>query len=230
MASTADTEMAAISPAQIAALSVSIFAILVFTSTSIYLCGRRKGCKVATQRAIHSIVHLHLHPHTRIPEDAARPRSSTATERQGTSGGGGRLTKLIKQIFGITAATVGATATAEEASSAERKQDSRASRSRATSPLQKGIHPGSSNRFSGTEEFQAAVHNLLGYRPDELQEWYSESDDDAHDESQQEQDEGSFPAVGHCGSPLPAYQEVAETEPHRFSWQGQESDYRPEKR
>lgn len=122
-----------------------------------------------------SIAYLYPHPQTRIPEEATTPRSSTATSRQGTTGdgGGGRLTKLIKQTLGIRVDTAGTTAaTAEEASPAEKERDSRATRMRATSPLQMSIHPGARNPYSGTEEFQAAVHNLLGYRPDELQEWY----------------------------------------------------------
>ncbi len=161
----------AVSPAQIAALSVSLFAILLFTSISIYLCGQRKGCKEATQRAIHSIAQLHQiqhHPHTRIPEDATSRHSTT--NETGTSGGSGRLARL-KEVLRIKAVVTAA----DEASSssAEKKSAAVSPRMRTTSPLQIGIHPSSSsNPYSGTEEFQAAVHNLLGYRPGELQEWY----------------------------------------------------------
>ncbi|KAJ6783411.1 hypothetical protein PWT90_02221 [Aphanocladium album] len=98
---------------------------------------------------------------------------------------------------------------------------------RATSPLQIGNHPGTSNPYSGTEEFQAAVHNLLGYRPEEVAEWYPESDDDGHQDSEPDNQQEPLSAIDRCTSPLPAYEE---SEPRRFSWQGQESDYRPEKR
>ncbi|KAM3511604.1 hypothetical protein MY11210_004758 [Beauveria gryllotalpidicola] len=234
MTDTASETTAAVSPAQIAALCVSIFAIVVFTSISIYLYGRRKGCE-----EVHGLSHNHHSlPHTRIPD--ARLRNST-TSGQGSATRGGHFTKL-KEAFSIkVAAAAGAVAAkgaapSAAAAAAETEAFGKAARMRATSPLQIGMHPGTSNPYSGTEEFQAAVHNLLGYRPGELQECHHESDDDdddndygdTHGESQPEHREGRLSATDPCSSPLPAYAEVAE--PRRFSWQGQESDYRPEKR
>ncbi|KAM3463028.1 hypothetical protein MY5147_001824 [Beauveria neobassiana] len=232
MTDTASETTAAVSPAQIAALCVSIFAIIVFTSISIYLYGRRKGSE-----EVHSLSHNHHHypPHiTRIPD--TRPRDST-TSGQGSATRGGRFTKL-KGAFGIkvaTAAEAVAATRGASSSAAETEAFGKAARMRAASPLQIGIPPGTGNPYSGTEEFQAAVHNLLSYRPGELQVCYHESDDDddndyedTHMDSQPEHREGSYSATDPCGSPLPAYAEVAE--PRRFSWQGQESDYRPEKR
>ncbi|KAM3505407.1 hypothetical protein MY10362_002957 [Beauveria mimosiformis] len=237
MTDTASETTAAVSPAQIAALCVSIFAIIVFTSISIYLYGRRKGCE-----AVHGHSHNHHHhcpPHiTRILD--TRPRNPP-TSGQGSATRGGRFTRL-REAFGIKFAAAAEAVAAKEGSSssaAAAAETGKAARMRATTPLQIGIHTGTDNPYSGTEEFQAAVHNLLSYRPGELQEWYHESDDgddddddnnygNTHGESRPEQREGSYSATDPCSSPLPAYAEVAE--PRRFSWQGQESDYRPEKR
>ncbi|ATY63254.1 hypothetical protein A9K55_007627 [Cordyceps militaris] len=256
-------ETAPATPAQIAALSVSIFAILVFTGVSIYLCGRHKSCKScneSTHHAIRRVSHLghrhnhhhhqHNHTHERIP--------STTTSCQCTNGGrftkledgsqgtgGGRFTKL-KEAFGIKAVTaVPAAVIVDKQMSLPTTETEAfgqaAPTTRATSPLHIGIHPvPARNPCSGEEEFQAAVHNLLGYQAaGELQAWYSssssstsgESDDDsAHQDVHPEPREERFSAIGprEGSPPLPAYEEVAE--PRRFSWQGDESDYRPEKR
>ncbi|KAJ3482769.1 hypothetical protein NLG97_g7481 [Lecanicillium saksenae] len=205
----------AVRPEQIAALSLGVFAILIFTSICIYLCGRHRGFKEAAQRAIHGIPDLHQSRsrlHGELPHSPAPLSQST---------GRGRFIKL-KKTFGIKTNT-------EEASSssAQKQTGSHTSRIRTTLPLQIGIHPGTSNPYSGSEEFQAAVHNLLGYRPEDVAEWYPESDDDAHEDLQQRHQQEPFSAIDQCTSPLPAYEEL---EPRRFSWQGQESDYRPEKR
>ncbi|XWW93577.1 hypothetical protein V2A60_001511 [Cordyceps javanica] len=231
MASTPSTETVTASPAQIAALAVSVFAIIVFTSISVYLCGHRKGyksckgskgcegCKEVTQGAIHRIPHVHhQRQHTSVSPQCSKPRSQNAS--------GGRFSKL-KEAFCIK---VGATTEAEGASrsSAEAEAFGLAPRIRDTLSLRRGMHSGTSNTHNGTEEFQAAVNNLLGYRPEELQEWYPDSDNDGRDKIQPEREEEAFFAVDLYASTLPAYEEVAG--PRRFSWQGHESDYRPEKR
>ncbi|OAA71315.1 hypothetical protein ISF_01866 [Cordyceps fumosorosea ARSEF 2679] len=245
MASTADADTATVGPAQIAALTVSIFAIVVFTGISIYLCGERKGCndcKKATQQALRRLSHIHHHHRNRHSPSRTRMLAtqdpSVSSSDQGAREGG-RFFIKFKAAFGIKAASdaggVAAKGTPLSTTSvaAEEVLIQQPMMMRATSPRQPGGgHPGAGNPYSGTEEFQAAVHNLLGYQPGEVQDWYSssESDDDhsTHRQLQPEHGDGHFPEADHCGADLPAYEEVAQ--PRRFSWQGHESDYRPEKR
>lgn len=155
-----------ITPAQVAGLTAGIVVILICTGMSIYLCGRHKGCKEAAQRGILAISHSHHghHQHTRLPDDA-RPSVSDAN---GKNAGGGRFAKL-KEAFGVG---VGRVASSTTTSTLEPTGE--APRMRATSPLQIHVNAGASSNspHCGTDEFQAAVHNLLGYTQSDLREWY----------------------------------------------------------
>lgn len=150
-----------ITPAQIAALSVSIFAIIVFTSFSIYLCGRHRGSQDATRRHTLALSRPH-HGHRRLSETTQASTVEASNSRHG------RFAKL-KAALGIKT-----TKQASSSSPSREKSTSSAARMRAASPLQIHFHPGSagSNSHAQTAEFQAAVHNLLGYSADEIQEWY----------------------------------------------------------
>lgn len=149
----------AIAPAQTAALSVSIAAILIFTSMSIYLCGRHRGWQEATTTRILRIAHLqHLQDvRIRIPdEEEAQPKSEE--DKKDETKKSGRLTRLKKALGMTNLETRPTDAVAAGGNGTG---------TRATSPLQIQFHSGPNAISSSADEFQAAVHNLLGYAPRE---------------------------------------------------------------